>query len=235
MQQFLDAFLDPGNLVGHIAYVFLIISMMMRTMHWLRIFAVAAGSISAIYYFILADYVSVFWESLFSFVNVIQLSLLAIENRRGKFTEDEQLFFESVLRNVERAHARKLIKTGRWHEADIDAVLVTQNTWPNGLKFIVSGHAKVLLDDKQIAFVGPGDFLGEMSYLTGKAASATAVAVTPVRYLLFERRRLESELEKHSSLRHALEAGFNRNLVEKLVKANKENQIGTQSNKKSNV
>ncbi len=224
MQQFLEAFLDPANIVGHIAYVFLIVSMMMRRMHWLRVFAIAAGSISAIYYFILGDYVSVFWESLFSLVNVIQLTLLAIENRRGKFTDEEQLFFESVLRNVERAHARKLISAGKWEDVLPGDVLVTENTWPKRLKFIVSGHAKISMEEKDIAFVGPGDFLGEMSYLTGKAASATATAVTPVRYISFERAKLETHLDKHSDLRHALEAGFNRNLVEKLVKSNKENK-----------
>lgn len=224
MQQFLDAFLDPANLVGHVAYVFLIISMMMRTMHWLRIFAVAAGSISAIYYFTLADYVSMFWESLFSFVNIVQLSLLAIENRRGIFNEYEQLFFETVLQNVERAHARRLIRTANLEEVEAGSVLVTQDTWPKRLKFIVTGHAKISLDGKEIALVGPGDFLGEMSYLTGKAATATVTSLTPLRYLSFERNRLETELEKHASLRHALEAGFNRNLVEKLVKANKESR-----------
>ncbi len=222
MQQFLETFLDPANLVGHIAYVFLIVSMMMRSMHWLRVFAVAAGSISAIYYFTLADYVSMFWESLFSFVNIIQLALLAIENRRGKFTEDEKLFFESVLRNVERAHARKLIHAGKWSDVETGSILITEDTWPKRLKFLVSGHAKITLAGKQIAFVGPGDFLGEMSYLTGKAASATATALTPVRFLSFERNQLETHLDKYSDLRHALEAGFNRNLVEKLVKANKE-------------
>ena len=222
MQQFIDAFTDPANLVGHIAYVFLIGSMMMRSMHWLRLFAIAAGLISAIYYYTLSDYVSMFWESLFSLVNIIQLSLLAIENRRGKFSEEEQLFFESVLRNVERAHARALIKAGNWFDVKVGETLVIQGTWPKRLKFIVSGHAQISVDGKEIAYVGPGDFLGEMSYLTGKAATATATAITPVRFLSFERSKLESELDKHADLRHALEAGFNRNLVEKLVKSNSE-------------
>jgi hypothetical protein len=226
MQQFMEAFLDPANVVGHVAYVFLIISMMMRSMHWLRIFAVCAGLISAIYYFTLTDYVSMFWESLFSFVNIIQLALLAIENRRGKFTEEEQLFFETVLQNVERAHARKLIRAGKWQDVKAGEVLVAEDTWPKRLKFIVSGHAKITVDGAEIAFVGPGDFLGEMSYLTGKAASASAIAVTPIRVLSFERNHLETHLDKHADLRHALEAGFNRNLVEKLVKTNKDNQAG---------
>ena len=49
VEQFIDAFTDPGALVGHFAYVLLIVSMMMRSMHWLRFFAIGAGSVSAIY------------------------------------------------------------------------------------------------------------------------------------------------------------------------------------------
>jgi len=48
-EQFLAAFIDPKNLVGHVAYVLLIVSMLMRNMRWLRIFAISAGTISAIY------------------------------------------------------------------------------------------------------------------------------------------------------------------------------------------
>ena len=62
-QQFLTEFIDPNNLVGHTAYVLLIVSMMMRSMRWLRIFAIGAGSVSAIYYWAQADYESVFWET----------------------------------------------------------------------------------------------------------------------------------------------------------------------------
>lgn len=222
MQEFLDAFLDPANVVGHIAYVLLIVSMMMRNMRWLRALAISAGTVSAIYYALLGDYVSVFWESLFTLVNIIQLSLLAIENRRGKFTEEEQLFFETVLQGVERAHARRLIQRGKWQDDPPGTVLIEERTWPRQLKFMVSGHATVTLGGKEVAYVGPGDFLGEMSYLTGKEATATVTSVTPVRYLSFERKVLGELLEKYADLRHALEAGFNRNLVEKLVKANEE-------------
>lgn len=224
MQAFIDNFTDPANLVGHIAYVFLIISMMMRTMHWLRFFAIAAGTISAIYYATLGDSVSVFWESLFALVNVVQLTLLAIENRRGKFTEEEKLFFDLVLRSVERAHARKLISKGTWIDVEENEVVVEEGIWPRELKFIIQGHGKVEIDNKQIAWVGPGDFLGEMSYLSGKPASATVIAATRLRILQFDRKTLEKQLEKIPELRHALESGFNRNLVEKLIKANKDNQ-----------
>lgn len=220
IDQFVDAFTDPGALVGHFAYVLLIVSMMMRSMHWLRIFAIGAGTVSAIYYWTLGDYVSMFWESLFSLVNIIQLLIIAFENRRGRFTREEELFIASCLQGLERAQSRRLVRLGAWTEVSDETVLITENTCPQFLKFIVEGSARIEHNNNILGLVGKGDFLGEMSYLTGKPASATVVTNTKVRYLGFDGAKLRDHLTKNPDVRHALESSFNRNLVEKLVKTN---------------
>ncbi|MCB1464385.1 MAG: cyclic nucleotide-binding domain-containing protein [Nitratireductor sp.] len=230
MQTFFDsfvtAFLDPANLPGHFAYVLLIVSMLMRRMVWLRIFAIAAGAFSAIYYTTLGDWVSCFWESLFSLVNAAQLLILFIENRRGKFTSEEQTFIDIALHGLERAHARRLVKLGKWVEVGEDEVLIVEDSTPTHLYFIVNGTARVTRHQRPVGLVGPGDFLGEMSYLTGKHATATVSVLTPMRCLTFEREVLRAHLERNPEVRHAMEGGFNRNLVEKLVKTNTEGLPG---------
>ncbi|MBO6814278.1 MAG: cyclic nucleotide-binding domain-containing protein [Rhizobiaceae bacterium] len=218
--EFWSNFTRPENIVGHIAYVLLITSMLMRSMNWLRALAILSGAISATFYFTLADYVSMFWEALFSLVNAGQLLILQIENRRGTFSEDEDLFIKTCLPDIERAHARKLVKLGAWTEVGEDTVLITEDTCPENLKFIVRGAAHVTRDARTLGKVGPGDFLGEMSYLTNQTASATVTTSETVRYLAFNRHRLKAHLERNSEVRHALEASFNRNLVTKLAKSN---------------
>ena len=226
LTEFWADFSKPENLVGHIAYVLLIVSMMMRNINWLRALAIMAGTISAIYYWTLGDNVSMFWETMFTLVNVVQLVILQIENRRGSFNEEERFFIKTCLPGIERAHARRLVKLGAWTEVHEETTLITEDTCPQHLKFVVSGNARVLREGRLLGHVGRGDFLGEMSYLTGKTATATAIANEPVQYLAFERKRLREHLEKNPEVRHALEASFNRNLVDKLVKSN----VGTGEN-----
>lgn len=220
VQQFITAFIDPRNLVGHVAYVLLIVSMLMRSMRWLRIFAICAGSVSAIYYWTQADYVSVFWETIFTLVNIFQLFYIAIENSRGKFSKDEGYFIETCLPGLERAQARRFVKLGAWTQVSDGAVLITEDTCPQRLKFVVDGTAIVKRKSKHLGKVGKGDFLGEMSYLTGKNASASVIAETTLRYLAFDRSVLKLHLDKNPEVRFALESSFNRNLVGKLVKTN---------------
>lgn len=220
LTEFWSDFSRPENIVGHVAYVLLIVSMMMRSMNWLRFFAILAGSISSFYYWILSDYVSMFWEALFSLVNIAQLIILQIENRRGRFSDEESHFIKTCLTGVERAQSRRLVKLGAWTEVQEDVTLIVQDTCPNHLKFLVSGEARVERNGRDIGMVRDGDFLGEMSYLTGKTATATVVTTAPTRYLAFDRKILRAHLEKNPEVRHALEASFNRNLVEKLSKTN---------------
>lgn len=224
MQQFFTAFVDPANIAGHISYMLLIGSMLMRRMLYLRLLAIAAGSFSATYYIMNGDNVSLFWEVTFSLVNAVQLAILFVENRRGRFTVEEQAFIDAVLPTVERAQTRRLMKLGAWTEISDSNVLIHEETTPPSLFYVVNGTARVERSGRTLGMVGPGDFLGEMSYLTGKQATATVTSVTPMRYLAFDRTALREFLEKNTDVRHALELGFNRNLVDKLVKTNTEVQ-----------
>lgn len=215
-KEFIDDFTRPENLIGHLAYVLLILSMMMRSMNWLRFFALLAGTVSSIYYAILHDYVSMFWEGLFALVNVGQLIILKIENRRGRFSEEEDMFIKANLKGVERAHARRLMKIGAWTEVQEEVELTTQNERPNRLKFIVSGEARIERDGQVVGTAKPGDFIGEMGYLTDNPATASVITTEITRYLAFEYDDLRDFLQKNQEVRHALEASFNRDLVGKL-------------------
>ena len=218
LAEFWAAFSNPENLIGHVAYVLLITSMLMRSMNWLRFLAILAGAVSAVYYWVLDDYVSMFWESLFSLVNLAQLALLQIENRRGSFSDEEKMFIKTCLVGIESAYARKLMKLGAWIEVHEGATLITQGTCPLHLKFLVSGGARIEKDGQLVGRVKAGDFLGEMSFLTRSKASASVIATEPTRYLAFERMALSEHLAKNQVVRHAIEASFNVNLVDKLTK-----------------
>lgn len=214
--EFWSDFIRPENLVGHFAYVLLIVSMMMRDMNWLRFFAILAGAISSTYYFILHDFVSMFWEALFSLVNLGQLIILKIENRRGQFSDEESFFISNCLEGVERVHVRKLMKLANWIDVEKGATLTVQDECPKQLDFIVSGEARIERGSDLLGTATSGDFIGEMSFLTEKPASASVVTSEPTRYLSFDTDILREHLEKNPQVRHALEASFNRDLVAKL-------------------
>jgi len=217
----IEQFATPGKLVGHLSYMLLVGSMLMRSMKWLRIIALSAGFVSAIYgYFWLKDFVTVFWEVVFVTTNLVQLLLLEWANKRAKFSDDEQRFVKTALPHVERAHARTMLKLASWKSYDAGEILTSENSKVDNLLFILEGAVRIDKDGAMVGVCGHEDFLGEIGFMSGEGATATSIVVNPVRCLSFEREGLMKMMERYPEIRHSMEASFNRSLVSKLVKSN---------------
>jgi len=82
--------LSEGGLVGNLSYILLIVSMAMRDIFWLRLFAICAGLMGAAYAYLWLNHpVGVFWELCFTLVNVVQWSVLLYERRLRKLSPED--------------------------------------------------------------------------------------------------------------------------------------------------
>jgi hypothetical protein len=217
----LESAFSTGALVGHAGYVLLILSMLMTRMTWLRILAIGAGLLQAAYYILwLHDPVGTFWESLFVLTNAGQLGIAAYRNSMARFSPDERAFYEIAVPTLEPAAARRLLKLGRWVDAPAGTMLATAGEPVPDLAFIVSGDIEIKVGSQVVGHCGPGSFVGEISVSSGGPATASAVAVSPVRYLAFEREFLRRLLDKSDEIGRAVEQAFRAGLREKLVRAN---------------
>jgi signal transduction histidine kinase len=219
--QFLHDLTEPNHMVGHINYFLLIVSMLMRRMFWLRVFAIGSGSVEIVYRSVfVVDPVSVVWEALFVLVNVVQLVILWIDENHHRFDEDEMHFVDSMPASVERQALKRLLAIANRRSFAPGERLITEGEAVKEVLYLTSGIAQIEANGRVIAVCRPGDYLGEMSYLTGAPASATVVAAEPMRVLAFEQKRLHDAVARDASIHQAMETGLNRNLVGKLVRAN---------------
>lgn len=219
--QLLTGLTNPVILFGHFTYFLLIVSMLMRRMVWLRSFAVASGVAKIIYRaFFVFDPVSVLWETVFVLVNIGQLLLIWYYERHHRFTEDQRHFVDSMPLSVERRVLKRLLSFATVREIPADEVLVREGEVVKDLLYVATGVARIESAGRIIAVCGPGDYLGEMSFLSGEAATATVVASRPMRVLAFDQQRLHAAVTSDAAIHRAMEAGLNRNLVGKLVRAN---------------
>lgn len=218
-----SAFSTPVQTLGHLSYVLIIASMMMRDMSWLRAIAIASGVVEIVYrVWFVPDPVSVFWEVLFIAVNLVQLAVLWSERWRSRLSDDDEYFIATALNNAHRSKARKLLAIGEWRLEPVGARLTEEGELPQYLTFVADGTVYIERQGKMIAACSRGDFLGEISFMTGEPASADAVVAKPARCLRFERHALLRIIEADHDIRHALESSFNRNLIDKLIKSNDE-------------
>lgn len=212
---------DPVILFGHFTYFLLIVSMLMRRMVWLRSLAVASGLAKIIYRaFFMVDPVSVLWETIFVAVNIGQLFVLWYYERHHTFEEDQRHFISSMPAGVERHSLKRLLELSTVRDVPVGTMLTTEGQAVSELIFVSKGVAVVERNGAAVAACEPGDYVGEMSFLTGNAASATTRAFKPMRVIVFAQGRLKAAIDSDAGIRRALESSLNLNLVGKLVRAN---------------
>ncbi len=218
-QTLLHALTDPVALWGHFTYFLLVLSMTMRKMVWLRSLAIASGLAKIIYRgFLVFDPVSVIWEVIFVSVNVVQLLVIWYYERHHRFADDEKQFVESMPAGVERRALKRVLRLAEIRDFAAGEQLTREGEPMKSLLFIAAGVARIEAGGRIVAVCGPGDYIGEMSFLTGNPASATAIAAKPLRALVLDQAQLREALVNDAAVRRAMEAGLNRNLVGKLAR-----------------
>lgn len=212
---------SPGAMVGHLAYLLLVISMLMRTMVWLRLFVIASSITGILYFAIwLTDPVSTFWETLLITVNVVQLTLLWLANRRARFTDEERAFAERRLRGLAPAAQRRILDLGRWEDLGDGAVLTTEGVRPNHLTYVAEGRVAIDAGGARVATCGPGRYVGEMSVFDAGPASATATVEGRARVWRLPVAALDALSARQPAHAAVIEAGIARDMRRKILALN---------------
>lgn len=226
MQFTLESFFSPGDLIGHLAYIFLVLSMLMRSIVALRIFFVCNVLLNILYVTVwVQDPVQLLWESLLFLINVVQLLLIWWHNRRAQFTEEEQAFAANRLRGLSRGQARQLLDLGHWWDVVPGTVLTVQGERPLHLTYIAAGRVAIYVDQQPVAFCGPGHYIGEMSVLDREAASATVRVEESARLWQLPTDALDRLNERKPAVAAVVEAGIARDMRSKLMDLNSRRAI----------
>ena len=200
---------------GNTLYV---LSYSVRSMIWLRILSILAASL-AIPYFLFretSDWSAILWQSLYILVNTINLIDLVIKMRPFKLTQEEQFLQEGVLKTLSSSQIRNLVNKGTWQSYDSGEKLISFNQPVDKLILITQGNADARIEGTSVMTVKGGDFIGEMSFLTGNAASADVVAGQNLRALAWKQDELKAYLTKESKVDALLQGILSSNVVKKL-------------------
>lgn len=210
---------DTKLLFGHLTYLLLVVSMLMRRIVWLRSIAVIAGITKVIYRaFFIFDPVSILWESLFVLVNMGELALIWWQSRPVHLREEERGLVDAIAPNLSRCATQALLAQAEWRSAEPGDTLTREGMEVGGLIYVAGGDIEIVVAGCSVGKVTAGEFLGEITWEDGDLATATATTLTRVRYVWFDRRQLQRTLNRLEVLRFALQASISRDLVRKLIR-----------------
>lgn len=111
-----------------------------------------------------------------------------------------------------------LINSAKWKLADPGEKLLEKGVENEKLMLIVVGAADVFKGKRKIAQLKDGNFIGELSYFTGKSTNADVISNGKTEYLYWEKNVLYGLMKKHKEIKSGIFGVVNQDLIEKLSK-----------------
>jgi CRP-like cAMP-binding protein len=161
--------------------------------------------------------VDIFWESIFTIVNAVQVVILIRERQRICLTDEEVSLREAVFPHMSRLDYHRVIRAGSWQSHAPGVELLLRGQPVDQIVLLSDGTADVIVDSAVIGQCRRGDFIGEIAFMTDNPATATVTTASPTRCLAWKFTDLRALLNHHPDLRTDLQTVFNKNLIGKLI------------------
>jgi hypothetical protein len=203
----------------HVANVLYLASYLLRDILWLRILTVVAIMILMPYYFSCSDtplWAAISWQAVFAVVNLFQIFLLMKERWPRNLQGDERHLYDTIFSDLTPGEFVKLLGVGGWRSTSPDEPLVADGSVVHEMMVLTDGELEVRKGDKVLARLKPGQFVGEMSFLTGDKAGADVVSAGAAKLMSWPQDALEKFLAKNGVLSFKVRGVLGRDVVTKL-------------------
>ena len=202
----------------HIAVVCYILGLLTRRELLLRGLLLLGTAFYILYYYFIAD--TPLWEAIFASVLIGIANLMVIwriirERSTLGMSEEMQGIFRHFP-NFNPGQFRTLMARGRIVR-DSEETTLLQEGVETGRLYLTLGEGFVVNMGTQHAEIGPGNFLGEISFLLGGPATAQVLARKGSTYVMWEKADLAAMMEKSPAMANAVSVLLNKDIASKLA------------------
>jgi hypothetical protein len=212
--------MNIGDITGHLAFGLIAFSFLVKDILYLRLLSILASVFSIFYnYFIPAEpmMIAVFWNGVFIITNLYHIAVIIYEKRPVKMSSKEKELYETMFRGLSPVEFLKIIKVAEWKEFKSPLPIITQGKPVNNLILIYNGAVDVLVNDKKVAELKDGQFVGEMSFLTEKPATATCKVAHTTECLVWPQKEFKDLLKRNPSLYFTIQSLLSEQVSNNLV------------------
>jgi hypothetical protein len=221
--------------LGHLAYTLIFFSFLVRRILWLRILAIVAGVASITYNYNISGeplWIPIKWNVLFITTNVIHIGLILRDKASVKFHGRIKEIYQERFQNFSPMEFKKLLDLAYTRSEPRNKILIKENKNLGAMFLILEGKCSVQASGVELAELGKGDFVGEMSYLTDSASTADVVTKTQIRYLYWDTEKLTKFLSSSASLLHRFEGAIGKQLIGHIMAENQSKREKQKANLK---
>jgi hypothetical protein len=206
------------ELFVHAANATFLVSFLVRDILKLRLLSVIGGGFLLAFFCLSTPVMwsSIGWNVLFSVINGVQIARLFHERRPVRMSPEEHRLHQLALRTLTPQQMRRLLTVVTFVDADVGELLVRAGEDPARLLVVLTGAGEVRVDSRVVARLGPGRFVGEITYLTASPPKADVIVSERARLACIDAPRLRSLLDRDADLCAAFQAVLGADMAEKL-------------------
>ena len=174
----------------NLGYFLVFLAMSIREILWLQITITAGQSTLFTYSMLNGNYNIAFWNLMFIMVNVIQIIILYRERQELEIPDEIQDLYVSIFHTKSHREFLNFWDQGKICQVDKESLISSGDTQTD-LMLILNGKADVVRNGETIAALERGQFIAEISYITGKPASADVVPQGRLTYYVWDHDTLD--------------------------------------------
>ncbi len=215
--------MDIGTIAGHLAFGLIAFSFLVKDILWLRVMSILASIFSVFYNYVIPPdpmWIPIGWNIVFVLVNIYHVAIIIYEKRPIKMNPKDKELYETLFKEMTPVEYLKISKAAEWKQFKKGHVLIRQTHLVPDLILIYNGTVDVSVSNKKVAELKDGQFVGEMSFLTEKSATATCKVKHDTECLVWEQSEFKELLKRNPSLYFTIQSVLSAQVSSNLVKEN---------------
>ena len=208
--------MEYTDLIGHLAFGLIAFSFLVKDILWLRLVSILASAFGMAYnYFIPANpmWIAIGWNGIFIGLNLYHIAVLVYEKRPIKMAPKDKELYQTLFKDMTPVEYLKISKIARWKKFTAGDVIIRQEHMVTDLILIYNGTVDVMVRDEKVAELRDDQFVGEMSFLTEKSATATCVVKHDTECLVWKQPEFKDLLKRNPSLYYTIQSLLSNQLI----------------------
>ena len=208
--------MEYTDLIGHLAFGLIAFSFLVKDILWLRLVSILASTFGMAYnYFIPVEpmWIAIGWNGVFIGLNLYHISVLVYEKRPVHMKPKDEELYSTLFKDMTPVEYLKISRAACWKTLEPRQRIITQGVPVPDLYLIYNGTVDVVVNDKNVAELRDGEFVGEMSFLTEKVATATCTVRHEAQCLVWKHREFKELLKSNPSLYYTIQSLLSNQLI----------------------
>ena len=216
--------MNIATIAGHLAFGLIAFSFLVKDILYLRLVSVLASLFSVFYNYTIPIepmWLAINWNIVFIVVNIYHIAVLIYEKRPVQMSPKYKELYETMFKDMTPVEFLKITKIADWIHFKEGEVITQQKHTVDTLNLIYNGTVNVTVDGSKVAQLKDGQFVGEMSFLTEKSATATCIVKHPCECLVWKQREFKELLKRNPSLYFTIQSLLSAQVSSNLVSSSK--------------